>query len=129
MTRMSTRFPYLQDAVSEAIATYSERGFPGTIVDTDDPADIFFAPIQGDPNRKIWKKRHHAWGPIGFMLYSLSHYGLALSAKLRLHQVGETTTDLISIPAQFLKPTIVQAIRRGRLHLIAKQRTGLNGCP
>jgi hypothetical protein len=52
MRRMVIKFPYLQDAVSDAITTYSERGFPGTIEDTDDPVNILFAPIQGDPNRK-----------------------------------------------------------------------------
>ena len=125
MRRLIIKNPWLQESVAEAIQLYLTKGFPGTTDDTHSPMDIPFAPSPGSPSRRQWNTLHHAYGPVGFLLYSLSHFDLALSPELRLHQVGEPTIDIISMPAQYVKPHVTLAIRRGRLQQDAKERTAL----
>ena len=123
LRRMLIKNEWLADAVSDAIERYQQHNFPGTCVDEDMPHNISCAPPPGSALRADWKKKHHAWGPIGFLCYSLSHYGLAISSKLRLHQNNEVTHCLYNMPYQFVKPLVTQMIRRGRQVTIASERT------
>ena len=123
LRRMIVKNEWLADAVSDAIERYQQLGFPGTCVDVDMATNLTFAPAPGSALRADWKQRHHAWGPIGFLCYSLSHYGLAISSKLRLHQNYEVTHSLLNIPFQFIKPLVTQMIRRGRQISISNERS------
>ena len=66
---------------------------------------------------------------MGFLLYSISYYGLALSPSLNLYHTKEVATNIVIMPFQYLKPFCTSAIRRGSQLRISMERTTLHGCP
>ena len=122
LRRMLVKHPSIADGVRDAISLYNERNFPGTISDHLDDSNITTAPVVGNSLRAPWKKIHHAWGPIGYLLLSASHYGVAITPSLQFRQRYEVAFSIFDVPYQYLKPLVIMAARRARLQQAALKR-------
>ena len=120
LRRMLSKTAWLASSVSDVISIYLMQGFPGTVPNLWD-GPIPTSPHIGDTTRRDWNDRFHSYGPIGFLLHSLGHFGLALSPDLFLHERHEVPSSVLYMPIQYIKPWVRGSIVRARSRFAAKR--------
>jgi hypothetical protein len=126
LRRMMSKNPDCIDGIQFALQNYLDLGFPGVHHEDEFLNDITPAPRPGDPLRRRWKADHHAWGPVGYLCYSLSHFGLASTPSFDILQNNEVAFNVLNMPIQYLKPLLTDAIRRQRALFVAAERAALS---
>ena len=86
-------------------------------------------PPFGDPNGAAWKTNHHAYGPIGELLYSAAHFGCAITSDLFVRQPREVEFSLHMCPFQYLKPLVTQSVRLFRSKIASSKHSVLVDAP
>ena len=126
LRRMLVRYFWLDEQVFAILSSYRNRGFPGTASAAGNPMSPM-APWFGDTARAEWKTQHFAMGPVGYLLYSASHYGLCLDQAYNVYQGNEVPYNLLTSPFQYLKPLVRAGVFRKRSEILSRTRTGLAG--
>ncbi len=129
LRRMLIKNPFLVEQVADTITHYTRLLFLGTLGPGLPDAGILPAPPFGHPSRATWKGKHHAYGPIGELLYSAAHFGCAITPDFYLRQPKEVEFSIHQCPLQYLKPLVVQSIRTFRSITAAQKRTCLGNTP
>ena len=114
---------------SDLIIMYSRAGFPGTVSEDGDSANLpdQAAPPHGHPDRAAWKNALHPIGPIGHLCYSAAQYRMCIDHTMHCHQKLEIPFNILFCPYQFLYKLTRDMIVRARNEHAFKGRTFLKG--
>ncbi len=125
--RMGAKHPEVKERIATITSLYQKQHHPGTLDQHGEIRSTMPAPPPGHADRKLWKHMQKPQGPVGLLMGSLHCIGAAIDEAGVIHQAGEPSIDVHTVPWQHLRPTICERGAIARNAFACRHRAQLIG--